>query len=324
MIGNPPYQEMTGGGKVGAKPIYQYFIENADKIVNDYVVMITPTRWLLDSSSNWKYRDELMKSNRIITLVDYTCSLDVFNDVEIAGGICYFLIGRDNSNNETTVCNISNNTEHKAIRKIALEIDDKTEFIRDNMAVEILNKVRQLNEDTMINMVSTQNTFKVKNEDIQDKKENNTDLEVILGYNTVGYIKENKINNEYNLIDSYKVITGRVNPDRGGVNRKQSELNVINKPRIINPGQITSMTYLVIGSFKQPDEAYNLLIYMKTKLFRFLLNIGLASISVTRKAYRFVPVQNFKEKLTDKELYSKYKLNSYEVSYIEKTIKNME
>lgn len=47
IIGNPPYQESDGGGTGdSAKPVYNKFLEQSEKIVNKGVSMIMPSRWM--------------------------------------------------------------------------------------------------------------------------------------------------------------------------------------------------------------------------------------------------------------------------------------
>lgn len=64
--------------------------------------------------------------------------------------------------------------------------------------------------------------------------------------------------------------------------------------------------------------------YLRTKFARFLLLQGIASISITKEKFCFVPNQDFALEWNDDMLYKKYGLSTEEIEYIESTIKPME
>lgn len=82
--------------------------------------------------------------------------------------------------------------------------------------------------------------------------------------------------------------------------------------------------FLILDTFKDIQEAKNMLSYVSTKFFRFLLLQALTSIHITRESFCFVPVQTFTKPWTDAELYSKYNLSPDEIDFIESMIKPME
>ncbi len=46
IVGNPPYQ-IGVEGNTRTRPLYQLFVERAIALDPRYIVMITPSRWLL-------------------------------------------------------------------------------------------------------------------------------------------------------------------------------------------------------------------------------------------------------------------------------------
>ena len=48
IIGNPPYQEMTGGGTTTelSMTLYNSFIEKAMDLSTNYITMVIPSRWM--------------------------------------------------------------------------------------------------------------------------------------------------------------------------------------------------------------------------------------------------------------------------------------
>ena len=326
IIGNPPYQEMTGGGQTGAKQIYHHFVIQALSLTDKYVSMITPSRWLFDEGTMEKFREDLIGKGYIHSIYDFEKSTDIFPTVEIAGGVSYYLLDKTKT---SKLVNIINSNENKSIRELNTYIDPETnrpKFIRDNNAVNIVNKVLIHGEKPLYSSVSEQNPFDIKNDNITKERipaVDVFDIEVIQSYGKIGYINEKYIGSNRNIINKYKVITGRVSPDRGGVNNAP-DYNVINKPMILKPGQICSMTYLVLASFDTLEQAENMMAYIKTKLARFLILQSIYSISATRKVYKLIPTQDFNVRWDDNKLYKKYGLTDSEIQYVESKIKYME
>lgn len=125
-----------------------------------------------------------------------------------------------------------------------------------------------------------------------------------------------------------------INPDRGGLNSGDIKFNVINKPFILKPNQVYSMSYIVISIQDSMNEIIKALKYAKTKFTRFLIRTTLSGIYITNKSHIFVPYENFAlnsdidwlQSISeiDQQLYKKYNLTQEEIDYIEKTIKTME
>ena len=126
------------------------------------------------------------------------------------------------------------------------------------------------------------------------------------------------------MIDKWKVITSYAGYDHAGNPGKDGKRKVFARIDILPPKTICNETYLVINSFDTEEEAKNMVVYMKTKFFRFLVSQLMFSHHITKSAYQFVPVQDCKEEWTDEKLYSKYGLSEYEITFIESSIRMYE
>ena len=123
------------------------------------------------------------------------------------------------------------------------------------------------------------------------------------------------------MIDKWKVITSYVGYDHAGNPGKDGKRKVFNKIDILPPGTICNETYLVINYFDTEKEAKNMVCYMKTLFFRFLVSQLMFSHHITKNAYQFVPVQDCKQEWTDEKLNKKYGLSEEEVAFIDASIR---
>ena len=98
---------------------------------------------------------------------------------------------------------------------------------------------------------------------------------------------------------------------------------ILNKPLLGEPQSCCTETYVVIGPFTTKEEAQNVISYISTKFFRFLVSLKKSSQHASQKVYEFVPIQDFSRPWTDQELYVKYGLTNDEISFIESMIRPM-
>lgn len=99
---------------------------------------------------------------------------------------------------------------------------------------------------------------------------------------------------------------------------------ILNKPILAGPGTCCTETYIVIGPFESEDEASNVISYINTKFFRFLVSLRKISQDATQRVYEFVPMQNFSRAWTDDDLYAKYNINDEEIAFIDSLIRPMD
>ena len=104
---------------------------------------------------------------------------------------------------------------------------------------------------------------------------------------------------------------------------------VLGKPFYGEPNSVCSQTYLVIGYNPKlhhftKEQCENIISYIKTRFFRYLVSIKKKTQNGPRAVYQFVPLQDFNEPWTDEKLYKKYDLNQEEIDFIESMIRPME
>jgi site-specific DNA-methyltransferase (adenine-specific) len=99
---------------------------------------------------------------------------------------------------------------------------------------------------------------------------------------------------------------------------------VIGKPFLGKPGTCCTETYLVVGPYSSKKETENVMSYIRTRFFRFLVLLNKPTQHATSKVYSLVPIQNFDEGWMDEKLYKKYGLTKEEVAFIESMVRPME
>jgi site-specific DNA-methyltransferase (adenine-specific) len=104
---------------------------------------------------------------------------------------------------------------------------------------------------------------------------------------------------------------------------------VIGRPFYGEANSVCSQTYMVVGydpvlhNFSE-NECQNIVSYMTTRFFRYLVSIKKKTQHTPRDVFQFVPLQDFSKSWNDEELYNKYGLDLFEREYIESLIKPME
>ena len=139
-----------------------------------------------------------------------------------------------------------------------------------------------------------------------------------------GYLPKKALTVGTEIVDKYNVVMSKVSAEHAGQPDKNGQSKVISVIEILNPGVACTETYLVIGSFNNEKYAQNLVTYMKSRFFRFLLQQSLYSQNIAKDRFQFVPIQDFSKSWTDEELFDKYRLTEEEVSFIVSMIKPME
>lgn len=321
IIGNPPYQLSDGGQAASAIPLYHKFVQQAKKLKPRYLSMIIPARWYSGGRGLDDFRKEMLNDNRISRIVDYKNSADCFPGVNIAGGVCYFLWSRDYSGN----CIITNETSFIAHRSTSATraLNEFPILVRDNTAITIIHKMMALGEKTMSCMVKSYSYFAIRSYERGTEKKQSKDDVLLLSSQGKRFFSKSGVTDREGILDKYKVIityamSGGNKPTQDG------DYQIVSSLQVLSPGEVCTETYLILGVFASKTEADNLMSYVSTKTFRFLMLQALTSIHITKDSFYFVPIQDFSNSWTDAELYKKYSLTDDEIAFIESMIKPMD
>ena len=315
IIGNPPYQLSDGGNNASAKPIYQLFVQQSKKLNPRFLTLIIPSRWFSGGKGLDGFREEMLNDMRVRELHDYFNAADCFPGIDLSGGVCYFLWNRDNKGS----CKVTSvRGENKTVMERPLLIGNSKTFIRFNEAISIIDKVHSKGFESFADGVSSRKPFGLPTNIKINKAKNSGDIR-IFAYPENGYIAKSKIGRNRELVDKTKVLISYVYGERGDF-----PYLVIGKPFIGESGTCCSETYLIARECSSIEEASNVISYITTRLFRFLVLIIKNTQHATSKVYSFVPIQDFSEPWTDEKLYAKYGLTEDEIAFIESMIRPME
>lgn len=316
IIGNPPYQLSDGGNAASAIPLYHLFVQQAKRLNPRYLTMVIPSRWFAGGKGLDDFRDEMIKDERIRKLIDYPVSSECFPGVEIKGGICYFLWDRDNKGE----CDIKTirGSNVSSLKRSLLE-NGCSIFIRYNEAVSIYRKVSKNLRNSFSDFVSVRKPFGLSSDFRDFSKETGIGKIKIYANKVIGWVDNEKITINKEWITKYKILISRAY----GAGEDFPH-QILNTPILVDKGTCCTETYLVIGPFENKKTAENIISYIKTKFFRFMVLLIKNTQDAPKRVYSFVPVQDFSKPWTDAELYEKYGLNDEEIAFIESMIRPME
>ena len=330
IVGNPPYQMSDGGGTGdSAKPIYNLFVEQAKKLKPTYLSMIIPSRWMKGGKGLDKFREEMINDKRIKFLYDFENAKECFKDINLDGGVCYFLWSKNYEGKTNFIFKSNEGKEIKSSRYLKNSFSDNV--IRDPRQISIIEKISKKKKNPFSAIVSTRKPYGISTDlfndpqkygykKIPDKEfKNSYKIFGVFGNKggakrKIGFIDKSKVTycestKKYKLFHSYAYTTTATVP-----------------PEIIigGPGEISTETFLRIGIFDTKKEALNCLSYIKTKFFRALLSFNRIQKNLSKSTFELIPLLDFNKSFSDLDLYKKFDLDEKEIDYIEKNIKKME
>ena len=341
IIGNPPYQLSVGndgGNSSKAKSIYHLFVEQAIKLNPRYLTMIIPSRWMTRTTEGIpdEWIDSVLTSNSFRTIHDFEASEDCFPGVSIMGGVNYFLWDRDYKGSCQYIYHYAGDNSI-AERTGMLDPNGLGFIIRDPKSHAIIHKIEKIEGDyssdesnNFSGLVSPKDFFTNKQsltsswDKFSDTKNKNFNIKYYLNKKIhkreYGWVAKDQVPKNHQTIPLHKVIIPTANGSMDVV---------LGQPFYGEPNSVCSQTYLVIGYDPEKHnfnktQCENIVSYIKTRFFRYLVSIKKKTQNGPRGVYQFVPMQDFNESWDDKKLYKKYGLNQKEIAFIESMVRPME
>ncbi len=316
IIGNPPYQLSDGGHSRSASTIYHLFVENAKRLNPKYLSMITPSRWFVGGKGLDQYRKDMLSDRRLKKIVDYETSSEVFRGPDIAGGVNYFLWDRDH-NGKCEIVNIRKDKEFSTTRYL----DEFNVMIRDNKAIKIIKKIKDLkinNDKRLSDVVSPRKVFNLSTN--YSPKNSGIPCWFI---QKIGkkFANKSDITDSKNLLNKWKFLVPKA-PIAGQTDFSKPVGFYYNGNTIIaKPGECCTESLIVAGAFNTEKETKSFKSYLFTKIARFLLLQSVISQDVTRKNFMFVPdLGSYDRTYDDKYLINKWNISDKEWEYIDSRI----
>ena len=334
VVGNPPYQLNDSGHGVSARPIYQHFIAQAKNIDPSYICMIVPARWYAGGKGLDDFRAEMLADDRIAVLHDFPDSRDIFPDVGIAGGVCYFLWSTKYSGKTKVISHRKDKTTttERLLNERGLDI-----FVRDDRTLAVLEKIARVemghdSTDSLIlnqsssfaNQVSARKPFGLGTNFRGNASSSSSSDVRLLRTGAQDWISRETLTSGHHLIDKWKVYTSKASNDHAGQPDNDGTRKVLGRTGILPPNTACTETYILLGAFDSEDEAISCYSYATTRFFRFLLSLRATTQDITKSRFSFIPAQKWDSEWTDEALYRKYDVSPEEIGLIEELIRPME
>ena len=317
IIGNPPYQESQETNNK-AEAIYHYFYDNVSEITDRYM-LISPARFLFNAGLTPKvWNKKMLSDNHLKVVKYYSNSADVFNNVNINGGVA--IIYRDKNQNFGAINNfIPFDVLRKLAEKFKTDIENTLSsiiyggrselkfnetFISEypDIKERILATIRKKhpsisslgpNEEYEIKSSSFERTpFVFYDNDPCDGDEYYKILGIESGKRVFKWIKRKYLSPRFperNNIKCFKIFISNADGAAGQIG-KPIPARILGKPMIAHPYESSIPTFMPLQDFTPNSD-----------------------IDWTKSVADI-----------DRQLYAKYGLDESEIEFIETHVKEME
>lgn len=314
IVGNPPYQLSDGGFGASASPIYQSFIDSAIQLNPRFLLMIVPSRWFFGGKGLADFRERMLSDRRIQKIVDFQDARTLFPDINLNGGVNYFLWDReyDGDCEVTTVDHLGNR------ETLSRRLDEHDVLVRPNAALSILRKVKQFELKPFSGLVGPRKPFGLDTPYRGHQGAKPKSALLVYQKGGTAWIPRREIVVNENWIDAWKVYIPRATDGN-----ENFPLPVLTEPIVAGPGTVCSETYLLVGPLEAERSAQLISKYMKTRFFRFMLSLRKSTQDNSQEKFAFVPLMPMNRSWTDEDLYNKFGISQEEQDFIATQIREM-
>ena len=299
VIGNPPYQEMDGGAKASAKPIYNLFTEKSI-LFSKKVLFITPSRWFAGGKGLDTFRKMMMESSKLVLINHFDDASKIFGkSVEIKGGVSYFLYDSEYNGN----CNLNG---------VESDINKFDIIITDLNFTKMLNKILNLDMPFLNTICKGRgdNVFGIQTNDkrLVDSRLSDDYIKchVSIQKGREKYIKNTDVKN---IEQSYtnKVITVEA-ATKGG----EGFGNIY----VAQPNEVCNGSYIFFTT-NSIFESESLKSYLETKFANKMLSMRKISQHIKPDTCKWIPILPLDRIWTDDQVFDFLNISDDDKNYFE-------
>lgn len=133
------------------------------------------------------------------------------------------------------------------------------------------------------------------------------------------YISDRAIEKNIDWKDRRKVLVSKASP--GGDEYPHA---IITAPILTDTNSVCTETYLIADFVNDEQQGENLISYMKTKFFRFMVSLIKNTQNISKGVFAYTPIQDWNQSWSDEKLYDKYGITSDEIQFIDSMIKPLD
>lgn len=285
-----PFKSLSTNGRAST-PIYSKFILKALKQSN-LVLSINPSVWTIGGKGLGSLRKAVLSKGILKELKD---------------------LGQYYKNTTSSVHLVYLDNNNKGLTKIdGVEVSLKgfKSIPTNPKAFSILDKLKGKKSIQSITKFGTFFGVDYRNgrgDNLKTEKQENSLLcHVSSTRGTINYIDKSNLSKNVEFITKYKVLLEAIVIDK-----------LIGKVLVATPNQVYSDAFISILADTE-EEANNILKFINTKFFRFLLGLRKISWHTKPSTLKYIPLLDFSREWVDQDLYKEFNLSSEEIDLIEK------